>query len=451
MHPLIGLHLSGNTLTPLEDLAPGEGRLGRPTWNATQLLADLELRLGLPRARVLRGARVQQWSKRLAALASARAGDVPYFAAAYAVDPTGTAAQLLRLRDELVDAGWDGHALGGTHRLETLSRLEALENAPPLPPAMADRLVAAESALRHATRAPYIALDLADDIELWPGRWRRIFRRLEVLGTHIDRLRVSLPEPSGDTDLARFQRALCGAAPGDGGAPPGDGSLVVLRGATSSVLAEPVAALLAADGAPSTVVIRGVDAGPLDAALVRQGLARQGVVSSSRWRPALQVLRLAFGVAFVPKDPHRMLELSTLTGGPLAGSAGRRLAAALCDRPGIGNALWREAKAELSTEERARVEAWLEAPRLDPDGAPREAALEVAERVLAWLRGRVVTSGDPSWLAAAEQAEALVDALHADGRARLDRASLEQLLQDLTEESATSTLAEEEAGRIDHV
>ena len=45
MHPLVGLHLSGNTLTPLDDLAPGEGHLGRPVWNARQLQPDITHRV----------------------------------------------------------------------------------------------------------------------------------------------------------------------------------------------------------------------------------------------------------------------------------------------------------------------------------------------------------------------------------------------------------------------
>src|SRR6187401_2865009 len=88
MHPLVGLQLSGNTLTSLEDVGAGSGQLGRPIWNATLLLGDLELRLGLPRTGVLRGQRVQQWSRRLAALIGDGSRGVPFFAAAYGVDPT---------------------------------------------------------------------------------------------------------------------------------------------------------------------------------------------------------------------------------------------------------------------------------------------------------------------------------------------------------------------------
>jgi ATP-dependent helicase/nuclease subunit B len=449
MHPYVGLHLSGNTLTALDDPAPGQGHLGRPVWNARQLLGDLELRLGLGHARVSRGLRVQQWSRRLAALI-ADSPTVPYFAAAYGVDPTGTAVQLLRLRDELLDAGWNGDLLTGAERLENLCRLEALSGSSLLP-GRADQLAMVEAELGRAIRSPYAALDLVDELALWPGRWRRVFRRLEALGTRIEHVRRSWSASLEDSDLAQFQRALRGEPTGEARLPFGDGTLVILRAATSSLLAEPVAALLAADASPSTVVIRGRDPGPLDAALERQGLPRQGVVNNSRWRPALQVLRLALAVAFTPKDPRRVLELVTLGSGPFMGHAGRRLAEALCERPGIGSALWLAAKQELSEEERGRIEAWIESPRLDPGGELRLELLNVADRVLAWIAQRALTAEDPSWQSALLQAQDFVDALRGDRRERLDRSAVEQLLQDLTDEGSLSAIAGEEAGRIDHV
>lgn len=447
MFPLVGLQLSGNALTPLDDEV---GHVGRAVWDARDLLEDLELRLGLPKALVSHGVRVQQWSKRLAKLLAESDGKPPYFAAAYREDPTGTAAQLLKLRDELVEAGWSGEPLPAGERLLTLSRLSVMTE-PPLPAGRADRLAAVEAELGRVTWAPYTALDLIDVVELWPGRWRRIFERLATLGTRLNTAQPSWPSPTGETDLERFQRALRGEVQDKARPLAGDGSLVLLRAPTSSMVAEPTAALLAADSSPSTVVVRGVDAGSLDAALPRQGLARQGTYESSRWRPALQVLRLALAVAFVPRNPQRVLELVALTSGPFAGRAGHVLASALCERPGLGNAKWSQAKKELSAEQQARVEQWLEAPQLNAAGAPREAVLEVAERVLEWLSARTFLRPEPSWLSATTQARAFVEALHVDARAYLDRPAVEQLLQDLTEERATSVAAVEEAGRIDHV
>ena len=454
MHPLIGLNLSGNTLTSLDEPGRVTGHLGRPVWSEQGFLSDLELRLGLPRTPVSAGLRVQQWSKRLARLL-ADSQQPPYYAAAYGVDPTGTAKQLLRLRDELLDAGWDGAALTGTERLTTLSQLEALQDLA-LPPGRSDRLVAVAAELQCATQTPYTELDLVDNAELWPGRWLRIFERLKQLGTQLNHTSPSWPAASGDSDLARFQRALLGDRVRTAGPPAGDGSLVLLRAATSCLLAEPTAALLAAEPTLSTVVVRGFDPGPLDAALARQGLARQGVVQRSRWRPALQVLRLALSVAFLPRDPRRVLELLTLPSGPFAGRPARLLAAALCERPGLGNAFWTRAKGELSEPQQARVLEWLEAPRLLPTGASRTAVLELAERVLGWLNSCAFAREEPSLLSAALQATDFVDALRVDPREQLDRPAIEQLLQDLTEESSTSSSGEwssapEEAGRLEHV
>jgi len=159
---------------------------------------------------------------------------------------------------------------------------------------------------------------------------------------------------------------------------------------------------------------------------------------------AAQLLRLR-------DDPRRVLELLTLGSGPFMGRAGRRLGEVLCERPGLGSALWTGAKQELSEEEQARVEVWIESPRLDPEGAPREELLEVAERVLDRIGNRGAALLEPSWQAAAVQTQDFVDALHMDRRARLARSSVEQLLQDLTEEASRATFAVEEAGRIEHV
>jgi hypothetical protein len=442
------LHLSGNVLLPLDDEATGH--LGRPVWDARKLLDDLALRLGLSRHVASAGVRVQQWSRRVSKLMAQSTGAPPYFAKAYRDDPTGTAAQLLRLRDELVEAGWDGAPLTGATRLVTLTQLSTMTDTP-LPPGRADCLAAVEAELQQVTWAPYLALDLVDAPALWPGRWRRVFSRLAALGVRFEAVPQPRRQPSVETDLQRFQRALQGERQDKTRPLAGDGSLVLLRGPTSSALAEAAAAFLAADQTLSTVIVRGADEGPLDAALARQGLARQGVRESSRWRPALQVLRLALAVAFEPRDPRRVLELVTLSSGPFAGRAGHLLAAALCERPGLGNAEWQRAKEQLSEEQRARVEVWLEEPRLNPAKAPRDAVLRVAERVLEWLRARSLARPEPSWASASAQAQTFVDALRIDPRAQLERPAIEQLLQDLTEERATCIAAIEEMGRLDHV
>ena len=65
MNPLIGLSLSGASLTPFNDLAVGEGALGRPVWGPEQLLGDIELRLGLESPGVSRALRIMSWAARM--------------------------------------------------------------------------------------------------------------------------------------------------------------------------------------------------------------------------------------------------------------------------------------------------------------------------------------------------------------------------------------------------
>ena len=135
MRPLGGLLFRGATLTEHDDLAVGTGALGRPVWNRTALLGDLEMRLGISTVPADHGVRLQQWSRRLADVAQ----DVPrFYSKSYVVDPIGTATTLLTWRDLLVDAGWNGEAIAnGGERLETFVELErGLQQ----PSGVADRL-----------------------------------------------------------------------------------------------------------------------------------------------------------------------------------------------------------------------------------------------------------------------------------------------------------------------
>src|SRR5450432_2541756 len=117
--PLASLLIGGATLTEHDDLAASSARLGCPVWSRTQLLANLELRLGLPRPGHAQAVRVQQWSRRMAELEAVTPGQ--FYARSYVLDSVGTAETLLAWRDELVLAGWNGDAIpNGGDRLETL-------------------------------------------------------------------------------------------------------------------------------------------------------------------------------------------------------------------------------------------------------------------------------------------------------------------------------------------
>ncbi len=474
MHPSLHASYAGATILP--EAITARGRIGAPVWNLRALLHDLEIRLGLPHGEMHPTIRIQRWSSRLSRLL----GRSPFYARSYVVDPVGTARTLLGWRDALVDAGWDGETIAGGERLETIAALEATEDAP-IPPGDADRLVVVERALAAQRSHLYDSLTLFDDTACLPGRWRRVLTLLAERGTILHKGAVERGNAPGNTDLGRVQAALRGEAV-EASALRGDGTFLVVRADSTWALAEVVAAMLRSHSQHSCVVIRADDVAPLDVAFATQGLVRQGVESSTRWRPALQILPLAMELAFEPRDPHRVLELLTLPVGPFAGFVGRELASAVSSSPGIAGPAWRSAKKTIETRVTAHARAdalakgataadadvagaaaaagrletiatWFEGQGFDAiNGATPKDLADVAKRVSAWLRSRLARSDvDASLGTAYAQAQALVEAFALDPRRTLDLVAVRQIVETVGVGEHAFTVTEEQAGRIDHV
>src|SRR5256885_225124 len=104
MTPFVGRFFGRAVLTEADDPPLGSGFVGRPVWGPTALLANLELRTGLPRIEHPEHVRIQRWSHRLHELGS---GAPRFYSRSYATDPIGTSRTLLSWRDTLVEAGWD--------------------------------------------------------------------------------------------------------------------------------------------------------------------------------------------------------------------------------------------------------------------------------------------------------------------------------------------------------
>lgn len=455
MRILAGLELGGAACTELDDLTAGHGSVGEVSFGPHQLLRDLELRLGLTGDLCPEAVRSSRWAARMSELAPL--GRV--YSKSFAVDALGTARALLRLRDALVEAGWDGQPIaGGGARLEALHELERARQ-PALPPGPSDRLAAVERALTSSRGCLYSEVALAESVERWPARWQTIFRGLERAGTRLTRAQVNLPGAPPRTDLGRIQAVLRlerGTAPSE---LVGDGSFVLLTAETSWEAARAIAAVLASVPSEHAVVIRGSDVSAFDNAFDVHGLRTQGFHSNSPWRSALQVLPLALELAFEPKDPYRVLELLTLPVGPFQGFSGGLLARALMQSPGIGSPAWVEAKARISSsaergaELATRINDWLETPGADSvTGAPRSAVLGVVDRVRAWVLSRVAGSPeDPVLLTAARHANALRAAVDSDPRTSFNLVEVRALLESVLAASASVELLPECAGRIDHV
>src|ERR1019366_960719 len=349
-----------------------------------------------------------------------------FYARSHRMDAIGTAETLLKWRDELVIAGWNGAPIpGGGPRIETVRELNELHD---LPPGTPDRLCQVERELRdlRAARTPiFDALLLAETRTLWPGRWQRVFTLLEERGTSI-RTTIATFEPMpGDSDLGRLQALLrdepVTATPPASPRLEGDGSLIVLRAETSWELADATAALLHAWQDPSTVIIRGGEARALDDALVAHGLPSQGLDSNSEWRPARPVL------------PPAAAE----------GLANERV------------------EGRLQT-----IATWLEQPGCEATSpAPRAALLAVADRVRTWLRKRLAAvtksaQAEPTRTDLAARADILAtafaraqefhDTLSHESRAGLDLVDARLLLEQVSS-GHTLALATEAAGRTDPV
>jgi ATP-dependent helicase/nuclease subunit B len=457
--PLVTLGFSGSSFTEHDEIPMDGAVLGRPVWGPPALLANLELRLGLAVPRVGAAVRMQQWARELERHGTTRR----FYSASYETDRLGTAAMLLAMRDELVMAGWNGSPVdSGGDRLATFALIEAGFECPP---GDGDRLRLVEDELFTTHARPFDAIVLAEPVDAWPGRWRRVFALLAQNGVRVEPRCVSLQPIEGASDLAVIQRLLSdqGATSGV----RGDGSFVILRGETSWEVATAVAAFLGVIAKEQIVVVRGGDVAALDGALVAHGLGSQGLTSPSDWRPIHQVLPLAIELAFEPRDPYRVLELLTLPGGPFDNYIGGSLARALERGPGIGGRPWRKAKEFIvskaidgssegesrASEILSKIEEWFEQCGSPADGATRDALLDVTRRVVGWLRVAYVRARGGSEHAASllgaalAEAQSFEEALSHDTRDALDLVDARLLLEHVREGHSLD-LSEETAGRI---
>ena len=104
------------------DCGLGKAFLGREA-----LLGELELRAGLTGAKNEHSDRVIAYME---AMAKAQSGDPLFYSASFDLDDYGTAELMLGWRDALVEAGWDGQAVGESEKIRVLSLIEAHFNCP---------------------------------------------------------------------------------------------------------------------------------------------------------------------------------------------------------------------------------------------------------------------------------------------------------------------------------
>lgn len=403
---VFGLWADGGAVP--EHAGEGDTSLARPVLGPQGLLDLLETMLGLSGPVPSPLQRIVAWQRKLDA-----AGPDRFWTASLRADPWATARHLLVWRDDLIDGGWDPHAEHEQLRLNDLATAERAGD--PVPAGTADRLRTVEDALRDppATLSLH-TLGLIDRHGDLPPAWRRVTDQLRDAGVRVHELQ---PEPAApaDTCLGRLQRWMLGRAEPDASWRP-DGT-VVRATSTSTAHAAEIVRQWTATQHEVSLIAQHAAGHALDEALAAAGRPRFGASPPSPDRGGLQVLRLAFQLAWRPLDVHAAMDLLTLPDGPIPPHVANRLAAALEREPGDDGPRWQHAwqkvrEAQLAyaaadhpsdgdddragesarrrIEERlAHWQAWFDEDRADPDvGLPLEHATEICDRVTDWAHGR---------------------------------------------------------------
>jgi RecB family exonuclease len=367
---------------------PGGGEWNVVEGGPAELLRWLEIHLGLSREPVPAARRIAQAAARFDRV------EKPFWAESFATDRWSTARELLARRDELLLAGWDGAASADLPLVADLARGEG--TGLPLAPGPAERLAAVGDALREGQILPGHEVEISPPASKWPAAWQPILGRLHIRA-------AADPEPAAERGaLARAERALL-----DGKSPElrFDESFRWVETATAATAIEAVAAALASEPADllgeTVVLCESADAAlRLDVVLARRGIPTAGASSTTLHHPALQLLPLALQMLRDPVDPEELLALLELPVGPIPRFAGKRLAAALAEEPGLGSREWETVVADLTSPEtdpdgslRARLDLWLSPPRTPRDRPlPAVDVAAVARRVAKWAMGRAAKS-----------------------------------------------------------
>src|ERR1700722_19024680 len=389
-----GLDLDG-----YQDLQPRD-RFNESISGPQAFLRLLELRLGLASKPASAAARIVQYRQFLQKAASIKER---FYSASFAKDPLAVAETLLRWRDELVLAGWDGSPdPGSSQRIRDLADVEELAGSDLLP-GIGDRVRKALAELDR--RDPKFAtIEVLENPDSLPLLLRRVFAKLGAsfrsVGTETLR-----PAASPGTDLHKIQEAL--VKPGENRPIKldYDGSITFVTAYSEITLAQLAAQLFQRRRAQnqSTTLVAQSECSHLDTALRSVDEPVLGLSVRSTQRPVLQTLALALALHWEPLDPRDLLAFLIHPVSPMNKGLRGKLACAVAERPGTGGIEWNGALAEneaflvnkFSADASGLKKAlkkveeslsrWVVVPRFDPPaGAPGSELAETCAAMAPW-------------------------------------------------------------------
>ncbi|HTO56249.1 MAG TPA: PD-(D/E)XK nuclease family protein, partial [Pseudomonadales bacterium] len=448
-----GLHLDG-----LQPQRPATA-LGEVTLGPLGFLNVLETQLGLAPPEVSSADVLMAYRACLAEC------DRPerFYHASFAVDPINVGRTLLHWRAVLYEHGWNGRfEAPSPQRLRDLADVEALA-ADRVPLNRGQRARRIGAALERG-RTSIERVELLDEIDELPRVWRDLAERLGCVET------VTLaPHAHTGSDLRAVQDALvasverrsatAGREASDVRAAErvrlrGDGSVVVLRGASRDITARAVAESIAADSTDDALVIAEHDGVILDNAFERSAMPRAGFQHYSRFRAVTQVLKLALALIWRPVSANLLLQFLIHPVGPLPRHVRDELADAVAEQPGIGGARWCAALERIEKRQReqfgadakeiaatrAAIDDWFGGAYFDPSvGAPIAALSHRAQLCSTYFAMRLNGLGDDTerslYANAFAQAEALLRALRSlgeQGPSAVSRIDLDRLIDEVS-------------------
>jgi hypothetical protein len=303
-------------------------------------LGLLELRLGLVSKLPSTAARVALYRNLLENAASTKSR---FYTESFGKDGFATAETLLRWRDELILAGWNGSAdPNHSPRLRDLAEVEKLALAT-LSPGFGDRvrLILTELDRRDAKLGTVEVVEHREHIPL-------LLRNLLVkLGATFGDTGGWMSKPAGitGTDLWKIQKALASQGETTQIRLAYDGTVIFVTAYSEVTLAHYAAQILRKNRRhnASAAIIAENDCLHLDVALRAVDEPVLGLSARSNGRPVLQTLALSLAMHWEPLDPRDLLAFLVHPVSPMNNRMRAKLAAVVAKRPGIGGSEWNSA------------------------------------------------------------------------------------------------------------
>ncbi len=424
-------------------------------------LRTLELAQGLPTPEATRAKRVIGYR---AAMARAAGIQQRFYQESFAKDGLATSEELLRWRDELVMAGWDGASgKADSERIQDMVAVEALV-ASDVKCGPGDRIqtILLEMVARPLGEFEVFALDSPHHL---PHLMRVLLEAIQARFINAP----EFPLAATGTNLRRLQDNVAG-----GLAIPffwnhDDDSISLCSAFSEVTLARAAAHRLHNGGkaAQGSVVISQGSLRPLCEAVALLDAPIPAASEISAERPALQLLQLALRLRWAPLNPQHALEFLTHPLNPLPGYLRYELADAIVEQPGVGGLKWREAldgaiekggkyagegdREPVQQKINQLIESWVEIERFDArTGAPGAALAATCDLVAEWARRRAATSENANLqshlLIACSQASELAEILRPEER--VSAPQLDRLLRLVQETGIPDVGAESELGAV---